>query len=75
MGMRVGFARISSLDQKLDVQLDKFENCDRIYFEKVSGANTKLRLELQKALDFVREEDVFVVSKLDRPARSVVIWR
>ena len=72
MGMRVGYARVSSLGQKLDVQLDKLENCDRIYFEKVSGANTKLRQELQKALDFVREEDVFVVTKLDRLARSVV---
>lgn len=72
MGMRVGYARVSSLGQKLDVRLDKLENCDRIYFEKVSGAHTKHWLELQKALDFVREEDVFVVTKLDRLARSVV---
>ncbi len=72
MGMRVGYARVSSLGQKLDVQLDKLSDCDRVYHEKVSAGSTKLRIELQKALDFVRDEAVFVVTKLDRLARSVV---
>ncbi len=72
MGMRVGYARVSSLGQKLDVQLDKLSDCDRIYHEKVAAGTTKLRIELQKALDFVRDDDVFVVTKLDRLARSVV---
>jgi len=72
MGMRVGYARVSSLGQKLDVQLDKLSDCDRIYHEKVSAGSTKLRIELQKALDFVRDDDIFVVTKLDRLARSVV---
>ena len=72
MGMRVGYARVSSLGQKLDVQLDKLSDCDRIYHEKVSAGSTKLRIELQRALDFVRDDDVFVVTKLDRLARSVV---
>lgn len=72
MGMRVGYARVSTVGQKLDVQLDHLANCDRIYREKVSAISTKNRPELKNALDFVREEDVFVVTKLDRLARSVV---
>jgi predicted site-specific integrase-resolvase len=72
MGMRVGYARVSSVGQKLDVQLEKLADCDRVYHEKISAGSTKLRLELQKALDFVRDEDVFVVTKLDRLARSVI---
>ena len=72
MGMRVGYARVSSLGQKLDVQLEKLADCDRIYHEKVSAGSSKLRVELMKALDFVRDEDVFVVTKLDRLARSVI---
>lgn len=72
MGMRVGYARVSSAGQKLDVQLDKLEDCDRIYFEKASASSTTSRPELLKALDFVRDDDVLVVTKLDRLARSVV---
>ncbi|MDO3379465.1 recombinase family protein [Geoalkalibacter halelectricus] len=72
MGMRIGYARVSSSGQKLDIQLDRLADCDRIYHEKASAASAKGRPELQKALDFVRDEDVFVVTKLDRLARSVV---
>jgi DNA invertase Pin-like site-specific DNA recombinase len=72
MGMRVGYARVSTVGQKLDVQLDHLADCDRIYREKASASSTKNRPELKNALDFVREEDVFVVTKLDRLARSVV---
>lgn len=72
MGMRIGYARVSSAGQKLDVQLDKLEDCDRVYFEKASAASTTSRPELLKALDFVRDDDVLVVTKLDRLARSVI---
>lgn len=72
MGMKVGYARVSTLGQKLDVQLDRLANCDRVYHEKMSAGSAHTRPELQKALDFVRDEDVFVVTKLDRLARSVV---
>ena len=71
-GMRVGYARVSSVGQKLDVQLDRLADCDRIFKEKVSAASTAKRPELKKALDFVRVGDVFVVTKLDRLARSVI---
>ncbi len=71
-GMRIGYARVSSSGQKLDVQLDRLADCDRIFHEKVSGKSTKGRPELKNALSFVRVGDVFVITKLDRLARSVV---
>jgi DNA invertase Pin-like site-specific DNA recombinase len=71
-GMRIGYARVSSSGQQLDVQLDRLADCDRIFHEKVSGKSTKGRTELKNALDFMRVGDVFVVTKLDRIARSVV---
>ena len=71
-GMRVGYARVSSSGQKLDLQLERLSDCDRTFHEKVSGKSAKNRPELQSALDFVRDGDVFVVTKLDRLARSVV---
>ncbi len=72
MGMRIGYARVSSAGHRLDVQLDRLADCDRVFHEKASGKSAKGRPELQNALDFVRDEDVFVVTKLDRLARSVV---
>ncbi len=71
MGMRVGYARVSTVGQKLDVQLDRLSDCDRIFKEKASAGTTEKRHELKKALDFVRDGDVFLVTKLDRLARSV----
>lgn len=71
-GMRVGYARVSTSGQKLDLQLERLADCDRTFHEKVSGKSAKNRPELQNALNFVREGDVFVVTKLDRLARSVV---
>lgn len=71
-GLRVGYARVSSVGQKLDVQLDRLADCDRIFKEKVSAGSRNKRPELKKALDFIRVGDVFVVTKLDRLARSVV---
>jgi len=71
-GMKVGYARVSTTGQKLDVQLDRLANCDRVYHEKMSASSAQNRPELQKALDFVRDEDVFILTKLGRLARSVV---
>jgi len=72
MGMKVGYARVSTVGQSLDLQMERLSDCDRIYREKASAGSTKNRPELKNALDFVREEDVFIVTKLDRLARSVV---
>lgn len=66
---RVGYARVSSVGQSLDVQLQKLQECDKIFQEKLSGS-TRQRPELQNALDWVRDGDIFVVTKLDRLARS-----
>lgn len=72
MGMKIGYARVSSAGQRLDVQFDRLADCDRVFHEKASGRSAKDRPALQNALDFVRDDDVFVVTKLDRLARSVV---
>jgi DNA invertase Pin-like site-specific DNA recombinase len=66
---RVGYARVSSLGQSLEVQLKKLEGCDKIFQEKVSGVDRK-REQLKQCLDYVREGDIIVVTKLDRLARS-----
>lgn len=72
MSMRVGYARVSTVGQKLDVQLDRLADCDRVFKEKASAATTEKRPILKEELDFVRVGDVFVVTKLERLARSVV---
>lgn len=69
--MRIGYARVSSVGQSLDVQLDKLKNCDKIYQEKKSGTLDN-RAELKACLDYVREGDVLVVTRLDRLARSTL---
>jgi DNA invertase Pin-like site-specific DNA recombinase len=67
----VGYARVSSVGQSLDVQLDKLQHCDKIYQEKKSGASGK-RPQLEACLEYVREGDTLVVTRLDRLARSTL---
>ena len=71
--MLIGYARVSSTGQNLDTQIDalKKAGCDKIFMEKKSGTSTIDRTELQDALDYVREGDSFVVTRLDRCSRSV----
>lgn len=71
--MLVGYARVSSVGQSLDVQLDLLREagCDKVFGEKRSGRTRDGREELTEALGFVREGDTFVVTRLDRLARSV----
>ncbi len=71
--MRIAYARVSTSDQSLDLQMDalgKF-GFDRIYTEKASGGKDD-RPELAKALEMLREGDTFIVYKLDRLARSTL---
>ena len=68
----IGYARVSSYGQSLDVQLSKLQHCDRIFKEKQSGRSTDKREQLALCLDYVREGDLLVVTKLDRIARSVL---
>lgn len=67
----VGYARVSTTDQKLEVQLDALKKVgvDKVYQEKASGADSD-RVELAAMLDYIREGDVVVCCKLDRIARS-----
>ena len=67
----VGYARVSSVGQTLAVQLDKLQQCDKIFQEKVSGLSAK-RPQLETCLEYVRQGDTLVVTKLDRLARSTL---
>ena len=71
--MLVGYARVSSVGQSLDVQLELLAEagCNKVFAEKKSGRTTDGRAALAEALDFVREGDTLVVTRLDRLARSV----
>jgi DNA invertase Pin-like site-specific DNA recombinase len=70
--MLVGYARVSSAGQSLDIQLDglKQAGCEKVFSEKVTGTSINARDALTDALDFVREGDTLVVMRLDRLARS-----
>jgi DNA invertase Pin-like site-specific DNA recombinase len=71
--MIVGYARTSTVDQVagFEAQLKELSaaGCEKIFREQVSSIT--VRVQLQSALEFVRDGDVFVVTKLDRLARSV----
>ena len=70
--MDVGYARVSSVGQSLDLQLAALEEagCGKLFSEKQSGTSTGKREKLQEALEFVRDGDTLVVTRLDRLARS-----
>ncbi len=67
----VGYARVSSVGQSLDIQLDKLQHCDKVFQEKVSSLSSK-RTQLQSCLEYVRERDILIVTRLDRLARSTL---
>ena len=69
--MKIDYARVSTQDQNLDLQLKalKSAGCQKIFREKVSGA-TRHRPEFQRMLDQLRSGDTIVIWKLDRLARS-----
>jgi len=70
--MLVGYASVSTQDQKPALQLDALAavGCERVFTEKASGAQRD-RPELAAALSYMREGDSLVVWKLDRLARSM----
>ena len=61
----VGYARVSSLGQDLAIQLEKLKGCDKVFKEKRSGVDTG-RTELKACLDYLRDGDTLLVTKLDR---------
>lgn len=70
--MLVGYARVSSVGQSLEVQLATLEEagCEKTFSEKRSGTSRSGREALSDALGFAREGDTLVVTRLDRLARS-----
>ena len=66
---RVGYIRVSTLDQNTERQLDGQE-LDKVFTDKASGKDTK-RPQLQAALDYLREGDSLVVHSMDRLARNL----
>lgn len=72
MGDLIGYARVSTEDQTLDLQIDALgaSGCSKIYTDKISGSQSD-RPELAKALDYVRKGDTLIVWRLDRLGRSV----
>ncbi len=71
--MLVGYGRVSSSSQHLDIQHEALAQagCEKVFSEKMSGRSTDQREQLALALDFVREGDTLVVTRLDSLARSV----
>jgi DNA invertase Pin-like site-specific DNA recombinase len=65
----VGYARVSSTGQDLTVQLEKLASCDKVFKEKRSGVDAG-RPALKACLEYLREGDTLLVTKLDRLARS-----
>ena len=61
----VGYARVSSIGQELDVQIDKLAMCERVFKEKQSAVDTD-RPELRRCLDYLRDGDTLLVTKYAR---------
>ena len=67
----VGYARVSSVGQSLDIQLEKLSLCQKVFQEKLSGTLNK-RPKLDECLNYIREGDTLVVTLIDRLARSTL---
>ena len=71
--MKYGYARVSTTDQDLTIQVEALTNagCETIRQEKVSGTSVQGRDELNTLLEFLRDGDELVVTRVDRLARSI----
>jgi DNA invertase Pin-like site-specific DNA recombinase len=67
--LKVGYARVSSVDQNLDRQIAalRVEGCNKIFREKASGEDIKNRPEPAKAIDALPTKGVLVLAEWDRP--------
>jgi len=71
--MIVGYARVSSVQQGLGVQMEQLTEygCDKIFSEKKSGQRNYDRPQLLECLTFLREGDTLVITRLDRLGRNM----
>ncbi|EJA1924306.1 recombinase family protein [Staphylococcus pseudintermedius] len=71
--MIIGYARVSTVGQNLDNQIEqlKEQGAEKIYKEQVTATSTKQRVELKAMIENVRSSDIVVVAKIDRLARSI----
>lgn len=71
--MKYGYARVSSEEQSLDIQIDALTKagCEIIRGEKISGTSREGRKELETLLQFLRKGDALVITRIDRLARSL----
>lgn len=69
---RIGYARVSTLDQDLEIQQERLraEGCQIVRCEKVSAASRDGRIELATVIEFLRQGDELVVTRLDRLGRD-----
>ncbi|MYL22034.1 recombinase family protein [Halobacillus litoralis] len=72
--MKIGYARVSTVGQDIETQKEILQEagCEKIFVEKVTGTSTAERTQLKEAMEFIREGDVLVVTKIDRLARSIM---
>ncbi|HGO6700339.1 TPA: recombinase family protein [Legionella pneumophila] len=70
----VGYARVSTIDQNLDIQLDalKKAGCKKIFSEKKSGTSKKDRTAFDECMEYIREGDTLVVTRIDRLTRNIL---
>ena len=71
--MKYGYARVSTTDQDLTIQVEALTaaGCETIRQEKVSGTSVQGRDELNILLEFLRDGDELVITRIDRLARSI----
>ena len=72
--MKIGYARVSTVGQEYEAQRQTLESegCEKIFVEKVTGTSTAHRKELRNMIEFARQGDTVVVTKIDRLARSII---
>lgn len=70
--MKIGYARVSTRDQNLDLQLDALSkvDCNKVFQEEASGASMQ-RPVLAETLAYLRPDDTLAVWKLDRLGRTL----
>ena len=72
INLKIAYIRVSSIDQNEQRQIEEMEKfgAEKIFIEKQSGATISHRPIFQEALDFVREQDIFIVEAIDRLGRN-----